>query len=61
MVLTFFLRSKLIPGKAPFVPDARQSDDKHIMYVVVKEDSKEEEVRNILLSHGAEEVKYYGQ
>jgi hypothetical protein len=31
------------------------------MYVVVKEDSKEEEVRNILLSHGAEEVKYYGQ
>lgn len=61
MVLTFFLRSKLIPGKTPFVPDVRQSDDKHIMHVVVNDETKEDEIRNILLSHGAEEVKYYGQ
>lgn len=61
MVLTFFLRSRLVPGVTPFVPDVRMSDDKHVMHVVVSDAAKEEEIRSILLSHGAEEVKYYAQ
>jgi hypothetical protein len=61
MVLTFFLRSKLLPGKTPFVPDVRMTDDKLVMHVVVKDESKLDETRNLLLNHGAEEVKFYGQ
>lgn len=61
MVLTFYLRSRLVPGVTPFVADVRQSDDKHVMHVVLKDASQEAEVTALLKANGAEEVKYYGK
>jgi len=59
MVLTFFLRSKLLPGKTPYVPDVRMTNDKLVMHVSVPDITKEDEIYRLLLSHGAEEVKDY--
>jgi hypothetical protein len=61
MVITFYLRSKLIPGVTPFVPDVRQSDDKMLMHIILKDTSKEAEVTSLLMKHGAEEIKEYGK
>jgi hypothetical protein len=61
MVLTFYLRSRLVPGVTPFVPDVRMTDDKHVMHVELHDASSEEAVRALLLKYGAEEVKEYGK
>jgi hypothetical protein len=61
MVITFFLRSKVLPGVTPFVPDARMTDDKFVMQVELKDASKEAEVTSWLMQHGATEVKEYGK
>ena len=61
MVITFYLRSKLLPGVSPFVPDVRMTDDKFVMQVELKDPSKEAEVTALLKKHGAEEVKEYGK
>jgi hypothetical protein len=61
MVLTFFLRSKIIPGVTPFVPDKRMSDDKFVVQVELADPSKEAEVTSLLMQHGATEVKEYGK
>jgi hypothetical protein len=61
MVLTFYLRSKILPGVTAFVPDVRMTDDKLVMHVELKDASTEAEVTRLLKSHGAEEVKEYGK
>ncbi|HRH02849.1 MAG: DUF3341 domain-containing protein [Bacteroidetes bacterium] len=61
MVITFYLRSKLIPGVTAFVPDVRMTDDKIVMQVEVKDASKEAEITAMLMKAGAEEVKEYGK
>jgi hypothetical protein len=61
MVLTFYLRSKILPGVTAFVPDVRMTDDKLVMHVELKDAATEAEVTRLLKSHGAEEVKEYGK
>jgi len=61
MVITFYLRSKLLPGVTPFTPDVRMTDDKFIMQVELKDLSTEANVTALLKKHGAEEVKEYGK
>jgi len=61
MVITFFLRSKILPGVTAFVPDKRMSDDKFVMQVEVKDAANEAEITSILMQHGASEVKEYGK
>lgn len=61
MVITFYLRSKILPGVTAFVPDLRMTDDRFVMQIVLNDASKENEVTSILMSHGAEEVKEYGK
>ncbi|MES2836327.1 MAG: DUF3341 domain-containing protein [Bacteroidota bacterium] len=61
MVLTFYLRSKILPGVTAFVPDLRMTDDKFVMQVELKDESTESEVTALLKAHGAEEVKEYGK
>jgi hypothetical protein len=61
MVLTFYLRSKLLPGVSAFVPDVRMTDDRFVMHVELKDASQEQEVTALLKKHGAEEVKEYGK
>ncbi len=56
MVLTFYLRSKLLPGvKAPYI-HGRITDDHFAMKVLVKDPSKEEEIKNALRKHGAVDI-----
>jgi hypothetical protein len=54
MVLTFYLRSKILPGVTPYVPDRRMSDDKFVMQL---ESTDVLATRNLLLESGATEVK----
>jgi hypothetical protein len=61
MVITFFLRSKILPGVTPFVPDVRMTDDRFVMHVELKDPSKEAEVTAALREFGASEVKEYGK
>lgn len=61
MVITFYLRSKLLPGVTAFTPDKRMTDDKIVMQVELKDESKEAEITSILMKYGAEEVKEYGK
>ncbi len=61
MVLTFYLRSKTLPGVTAFVPDKRMTDDRFIMQVECNDASKKADLTNLLLKHGAEEVKEYGK
>lgn len=61
MVITFYLRSKTLPGVTAFVPDVRMTDDKFVMQIELKDIAKESEVTALLKAHGAEEVKEYGK
>lgn len=61
MVITFFLRSKILPGVTAFVPDVRMTDDKFVMQVEVKDAASEAQITSLLLQHGASEVKEYGK
>ena len=56
MVLTFLLRSKLLPGVTAPVPDFRVTDNKFAMQVVVT-DANANEVTSILKQTGASEIK----
>ncbi len=56
MVITFYLRSKLLPGvTAPHIHD-RITDDHFAMKVLIKDPSKEQEIVNELRAHGAVEI-----
>jgi hypothetical protein len=59
MAITFFLRSKILPGVTPFVPDVRMSDDKFVMMVELKDAGQQAEMTSLLKQHGASEVKEY--
>ncbi|MEP7263218.1 MAG: DUF3341 domain-containing protein [Bacteroidota bacterium] len=56
MVITFYLRSKLLPGVEPVIYDLRQSDDHFVMAVQVKEGQSESEIKSMLMQAGAVEV-----
>lgn len=57
MVITFFLRSKLLPGVEPNVVHPRMADDHFVMAVQINEDSEAAEVENQLRAAGAIETK----
>ena len=54
MVLTFYLRSKILPGVTPYIPDHRMTDDKFVMQI---ESADVMTTRNLLMESGAIEVK----
>ena len=57
MVITFLLRSKILPGVEPKIIDVRQSDDRMVMALLVKENQNASDFRAMLMSEGAVEVK----
>lgn len=57
MVITFFLRSKILPGVEPKIIDVRQSDDRMVMAIKVKSNQGASDFRSMLISEGAIEVK----
>jgi hypothetical protein len=54
MVLTFYLRSKILPGVTPYVPDHRMTDDKFVMEL---ESTNVSETEAMLRQAGASEIK----
>lgn len=54
MVLTFYLRSKILPGVTPRILDTRMTDDKFVMEI---ESADVEQTRSQLTQAGASEVK----
>jgi hypothetical protein len=57
MVITFFLRSKLLPGVVPYVPDLRMTDDKFVLLMEAKDAAQAVDLKAMLLKSGASEVK----
>ncbi len=57
MVITFYLRSKILPGVVPYVPDLRMTDDKFVMLMEAKDATQVEEYKALMLQNGASEVK----
>ena len=55
MVLTFYLRSKILPGVTPAIHDTRMTDDKFVMQI---ESTNASETEAVLRQAGATEVKY---
>ena len=56
MALTFLLRSKILPGVTAPIPHPRLTDDKFVLHVDVKDESRLTEVVNQLKEKGASEV-----
>jgi len=56
MALTFFLRSKLLPGVTAPMPHPRITNDKFVLHVDVKDENTINEVSSQLKSAGASEV-----
>lgn len=56
MAITFLLRSKLLPGVTAPVPHSRITDDKFILHVDVKDETKVDEVAGMIRSEGASDV-----
>lgn len=56
MVITFYLRSKLLPGVEPHVIHPRQADD-HFVMSVEADESKVSTIEGILNQSGAVEIK----
>jgi hypothetical protein len=57
MVITFFLRSKILPGVEPKIIDPRQSDDRMVMAIKVKNNQVVADLKRMILSEGAVEFK----
>lgn len=57
MVITFFLRSKLLPGVEPNVIDDRMADDRFVMSIEVKDDSEKAAAHAAMKEAGAIYVK----
>lgn len=57
MAITFFLRSKLLPGIEPHVIDERMSDDRFVMSIEVKNDTEKEAAHSAMKAAGAIYVK----
>lgn len=57
MVITFLLINKLYPGREPYNPDPRSTDDKFILEINLSDNSvSESEIREILNDGGVEEI-----
>ncbi len=56
MALTFLLRSKLLPGVSAPIPHPRLTDDRFVLHVDVKDESKLNEVVSLIKASGASEV-----
>ncbi len=56
MAITFLLRSKLLPGVTAPIPHPRITDDKFVLHVKVKDESKLEETAGLIKASGASEV-----
>ncbi|REJ84991.1 MAG: DUF3341 domain-containing protein [Bacteroidetes bacterium] len=56
MALTFLLRSKLLPGVTAPMPHPRITDDKFVLHVDVKDESKMNEVVSLIRNSGASDV-----
>ena len=57
MVITHFLRSWLVPGAKAKNPDPRTTDDKFMVVIETKEESKNN-IESILRNGGASEIHY---
>lgn len=53
MAITFFLRSRLLPGVEPNVIDNRMADDRFVMTVAVKNDTEKASAQAALKAAGA--------
>ncbi len=56
MAITYLLRSKILPGVTAPIPHPRLTDDRFVLHVDVKDESKTNEVAEQLKSSGASEV-----
>ena len=56
MFIVFLLRSKIIPGVTAPIPHPRVTDDKFVLHVQVKDESKVSEAKSAIRSTGASEV-----
>jgi hypothetical protein len=56
MAITFLLRSKLLPGVTAPIPHPRITDDKFILHVDVKDESKLNDVTDAIRTSGASDV-----
>lgn len=56
MVLTFLLRSKLLPGVTAPIPHPRLTDDRFVLHVDIKDEGKINEVVSLIKGSGASEV-----
>ncbi|MBK5286340.1 MAG: DUF3341 domain-containing protein [Bacteroidia bacterium] len=56
MFIVFLLRSKILPGVTAPIPHLRVTDDKFVLHVEVKEESKINDAINIIRASGASEV-----
>ena len=56
MVITYLLRSKLLPGVTAPIPHPRITDDKFILHVDVKDENKVNDVASLIRSEGASDV-----
>ena len=57
MVITFLLRSKILPGVEPHVIHPRMSDDHFVMVIQLKEGSDISNVESLVKAAGAVEFK----
>jgi hypothetical protein len=57
MAITFYLRSKLLPGVEPHVIDDRMADDRFVMSIVVKNDAEKAAAHAAMKEAGAIYVK----
>jgi hypothetical protein len=57
MALTFFLRSKILPGVEPHVIDDRMADDRFVMSIEVKNDAEKAAAKAAMKEVGAIYVK----
>ena len=53
MAITFFLRSRLLPGVEPNVIDNRMADDRFVMTIAVKNDTEKASAQAALKAAGA--------
>ncbi len=57
MVITFFLRSKVLPGVEPHVIHPRQADDHFVMTVQAKDEAQVGQIHSMLKAAGAISTK----
>jgi hypothetical protein len=56
MALTLLLRSKILPGVTAPIPHSHITDDKFVLHVDVKDESKLDETVRLIASEGASDV-----